>query len=158
MSSNGDCPPFEQLTALWTGELEEPEASAIDEHAFICDSCSAATVDLAGIVGKLRGRLPFVISRTHHDRLVAGGTRIHITNAIPTVDRRPTTSARFTPEVDLLVFALQADVKEADRVDVEIASATGANRHVLEDVPFDREKGEVLIAWQRHYEGMFDTD
>jgi len=26
---------------------------------------------------------------------------------------------------------------------------------VLEDVPFDRQTGEVLIACQRHYEGMF---
>jgi hypothetical protein len=63
--------------------------------------------------------------------------------------------AKFSPDVDLLVFELQTDVAKADRVDVEIASPTGEPRYVLEDVPFDRKTGEVLIACQRHYEGMF---
>lgn len=150
-----DCPSFERLVALWAGELDETEAGALDVHVFVCDPCAATTEQLAEIVGRLRSKMPFVISRAHHDRLVASGTRIHVTTAVSTLDRRPTTSARFTPDVDLLVFALCADVQQADRVDVEIASPSGTNRHVLQDVPFDREKGEVLIACQRHYEGMF---
>jgi hypothetical protein len=149
------CPPYETLVALWAGELDEPQAAAVDEHVFACDSCAAATERLAGVVGGLRERIPFVISQAHRERLVEGGTRIHVTQVEPTLDRSATTSARFAPDVDLLVFALRGDVSRADRVDVEIASPTGEPRYVLEDVPFDRKAGEVLIACQRHFEGMF---
>jgi len=78
-----------------------------------------------------------------------------VTNLEPVPDRRATKSARFTPAVDLLVHALHADLSNADRVDVEIASPTGEPRYTLEAVPFDRQKGEVLIACARHYEPMF---
>jgi hypothetical protein len=149
------CPPFETLVALWSGEIGEAEAVLVDEHLFTCDSCAAATERLAHVVGGLRAKMPFVISRAHHDRLVASGTRVAVTTADPTSDRTAEKTARFTPDVDLLVFALRGDVSKADRVDVEIASPTGSPSYLLEDVPFDRAKGEVLIACQRHYEGMF---
>ncbi len=149
------CPSYETLVALWAGELDESEAAAVDEHLFACDSCAAATQGLAAVVGGLREKIPFVISHAHRDRLVEAGTRIHVTQVEPTPDRSARKSARFTPEVDLLVFALRGDVSKADRVDVEIASPTGEPRYVLEDVPFDRKSGEVLIACQRHFEGMF---
>jgi anti-sigma factor RsiW len=48
------CPPYPILVALWAGELEESEATAIDEHLFGCDACAAATERLAKIVGTLR--------------------------------------------------------------------------------------------------------
>lgn len=34
----------------------------------------------------------------------------------------------------------------------------GAPSYQLEQVPFDRAKAEVLIACQRHYEGMFPAN
>ncbi len=151
------CPSYEILVALWAGELEESEAAAVDEHIFSCDSCAAATERLAKLVGALRKRLPFVISHAHRNRLVAAGMRVHVTGLEPTLDRTANTSARFAPDVDLLVFALHGDVSRADRVDVEVASPTGEPRYVLDDVPFDRTSGEVLIACQRHYEGMFPS-
>jgi len=54
-----------------------------------------------------------------------------------------------------LHHALHCDLANADRIDVEIAAPTGTPRYVLEAAPFDREKGEVLIACARHYETMF---
>jgi hypothetical protein len=149
------CLPYPTLVALWAGELEESEAAAVDEHLFGCDPCAAATERLAKVVGTLREKLPFVISHAHRERLEAAGTRIAVTDVEATLDPTLRPSARFTPNVDLLVFALRGDVSSADRVDVEIASPTGEPRYVLEDVPFDRQTGEVLIACQRHYEGMF---
>ena len=149
------CPSYETLVGLWAGELDESEAAAVDEHLFACDSCAAVTEHLASVVGGLREKIPFVISHAHRERLAEAGTRIHVTQVEPTPDRSASKSARFTPDVDLLVFALRGDVSKADRVDVEIASPTGEPRYVLEDVPFDRKAGEVLIACQRHFEGMF---
>jgi hypothetical protein len=64
----------------------------------------------------------------------------------------------FAPDVDLLVHALHGDMANADRVDVEIASPTGALDHTCENVPFDRAKGEILIACQRHFEGLIASD
>ena len=64
------CPPYATLVALWAGELEESEAAAIDEHLFGCDLCAAATEGLARVVGTLREKLPFVISRAHRERQV----------------------------------------------------------------------------------------
>ena len=149
------CPSYETLVALWTGELDEAQAETVDEHVFSCDACAATMERLAKVIGALREKLPFVISHAHRDRLAAAGTRIHVTNLEPAPDRRATKSARFTSEVDLLVHALHADLSNADRVDVEIASPTGELRYTLEAVPFDRQKGEVLIACGRHYEPMF---
>ena len=149
------CPSHETLAALWAGELDGSEATAVDEHIFTCDACATATERLAKTIGRLRENLPFVISHAHRDRLAAAGTRIHVTQLEPAQDRHATKSARFTPDVDLLVHALHCDLSNADRVDVEIASPTGTPRYMLEGVPFDRERGEVLIACARHYEPMF---
>jgi hypothetical protein len=149
------CPTYPAIVALWAGEFEEAEAAAVDEHLFGCDACAAATERLAKVVGAMREKLPFVISHAHRVRLEGAGTRIAVTGVEPTLDPTLRPMARFKPDVDLLVFALRGDVSSADRVDVEIASPTGEPRYVLEDVPFDRQTGEVLIACQRHYEGMF---
>jgi anti-sigma factor RsiW len=151
------CPSYETLVALWAGELDDREAATVDEHLFGCDACASTTERLAKVVGALRDSLPFVISHAHRERLEAAGTRIEVTDVQPALDETLRPSARFTPNVDLLVFALRGDVSSADRVDVEIASSTGEPRYVLENVPFDRKTGEVLIACQRHYEGMFPT-
>ena len=149
------CPSHETLVALWAGELDDEEAAAVDEHVFGCDSCAAANEQLAALVGALREKLPYVISHAHRDRLAAAGTRIHVTAVEPTPDRHATRTARFTPDVDLLVHALHCDLADADRVDVEIASPLGTPRYLLEAAPFDREKGEVLVACSRHYESVF---
>lgn len=148
------CPPAETLVAWWARELRETEASSVDEHLFACDGCAAASERLARVVASLRTMIPFVISHAHRDRLVASGTRVRTTALEPSV----TKPARFTPDVDLIVLALRADISSADRVDVEIVSPTGTPRYTLEDVPFDRANGEVLIACQRHFEGMFPGD
>ena len=149
------CPTYPALVALWAGELEEAEAAAVDEHLFGCDACAAATDASRGSLEPCARSSPFVISHAHRMRLEAAGTRIAVTDVEPTLDPTLRPMARFKPDVDLLVFALRGDVSSADRVDVEIASPTGEPRYVLEDVPFDRQTGEVLIACQRHYEGMF---
>jgi len=152
------CPQFETLVALWAGELAEAEAARVDDHLFSCDACAAASERLAHVVGGLRAKLPFVISHAHQKRLVSSGTRMLVTPLDPGVDPTNRKRARFAPDVDLLIFALRADISRATRVDVDIASPTGSPGYALEDVPFDREKGEILVACQRHFEGMFPAD
>jgi hypothetical protein len=148
------CRPFESLVALFVGELDEAEAESVTEHVFACDTCADLCARLAGVVHALRDTIPMVISHAHRDRLVVRGVRVRVTSVEPNLPAR----ARFTPEVDLLVFALRGDLSHADRVDVDIVSPSGSPSYALEDVPFNRATGEVLIACQRHFEGMFPGD
>ena len=143
---------FETLVALWTGELDDDAAADAEAHVFACDRCAAASDRLASLIDALRGALPPVISHAHRDRLLAAGTRISTTIVEPGVDGH----ARFAPDVDLLVHVLRADVARAARVDVELVGHDGRLMFELPHVPFDRARGEVLIACQRHYEEFHD--
>jgi hypothetical protein len=57
----GACPSYETLVALWAWELEDAEATAVDEHLFACDACAAASERLAQVVGALRDEIPLTI-------------------------------------------------------------------------------------------------
>jgi hypothetical protein len=159
------CPvPYETLVALVSGEgaaaaagsgvLDETTASSVEDHLFACDRCGDEWTKLASLVGGLRGTIPMVISHVHRERMLAEGKRISVTEVREGVD----TPAQFRPELDLMVFALKVDLTNIDRVRVDIVSPDGSKRFVEEDVPFDRARGEVLIACQRHFEGMFADD
>lgn len=142
---------FETLVGLWAGELEEGETTAAEEHLFACETCSEASDRLGRLVGGLREVIPPVLSHAHRDRLLERGLRIVHTPVAPNGNAR----ARFAPEVDLLVHVLQADLSLAERVDVDLVTPNGVTQVAFEGVPFDAGAGEVLIACQRHYQGMF---
>jgi hypothetical protein len=95
-----------------------------------------------------------VISHAQRDRLVASGTRVRVTN----VEINTSPTALFAADVDLLVHALRMNLAGTDRVDVDVFGPNGEPGATLENVPFDRAAGEVLIACQRHFEGMFPGD
>ena len=143
----------EALVALLSGDDELDEAD-LESHLFYCTPCGDEWMKLASLVGGLRATIPMVISHAYRERLVASGKRISVVD----VPIGVATPARFTPEVDLLVFALKADFAGVDRLRVDIVSPDGSKRFVEEDVPFDPARGMVLVACQRHYEGMFESD
>jgi len=136
------------------GELDEATAASLEAHLFECDPCAEDWTKLASVVRGLRETIPMVISRAHRERMVKSGKRVLVTEVPVGVD----TPARFAPELDLLVFALKVDLADVDRVRVDIVSPDGSKRFIEEDVPFDRARGEVLVACQRHFEGMFESD
>jgi hypothetical protein len=145
------CPspiPYDTLVALWAGDLPADEAEAAEAHLFSCDVCAQASDRLGRLVAGLREVLPPVISHARRDRLVAAGTRIRETPVEAGVDAE----AHFTADVDLLIHVLKADVRDAERVDLELLDPQGISRLQLTNVPFDRDRGEVLIACQRHYQ------
>jgi hypothetical protein len=146
--------PFEMLVALSTGDLPPDEAATVEEHIFSCDDCAAASDRLARLVGGIRELIPPMLSHALRDRLVARGTRVLHTPVEASIPAR----ARYAPDVDLLVHVLRADLSRADRVDVELVTPEGVALLQFEHVPFDAKGGEVLIACQRHYEGMFPDD
>ena len=149
------CPiSTEKFRALFSHELSEAEAHEISEHAFGCDRCAREFERVARLIEGLREVIPFVISHAQRDKLIAAGTRLRVTN----VPLSTAPHALFSADVDLLVHALQMDLAKADRVDVDVRGPNGEPGALLENVPFDRTAGEVLIACQRHFEGMFPGD
>lgn len=142
---------YEQLVDAWFGDASD--AAAIEDHVFECDACGAQYAQLAALCEALGGFIPPVISHAHRDRMVARGTRVHLTP----VDAGVMADATFANELDLLIHALRGDFSRAERVDIAIVSPDGSER-VLERVPFDASKGEVLIACQRHYRDAYPGD
>jgi hypothetical protein len=141
---------YEQLVDLWFGDAVDE--SELETHVFACDECGLQYAQLAELCTTLGGFIPPVISHAHRDRMVARGTRIHLTP----VDAGVVADATFADELDLLIHALRGDFSRAERVDVAIVLPDGTER-VLERVPFDAKNGEVLIACQRHYAQVYGT-
>jgi hypothetical protein len=96
--------------------------------------------------------IPPVVTRTRVERLRADGVRIRETRVRPGEDPE----VWFTPDLDLLVHVLVAELGDVRRVDVEIGPDDPAAppAATLEHVPFDAAAGAVHIACQRHYRGM----
>lgn len=140
--------PFEQLVALWSGDLAADDADPIEAHLFACDRCAAASEQLGLLVAQLRELIPPVISHAHRDRLAARGTRLRHTD----VEGGRDAEAVFGHDIDLLIHVLKAELTDAERIDLDVLDASGAPRLQFLDVPFDRTRGEVLIACQRHFQ------
>jgi hypothetical protein len=152
MMATCDAPiPFETLVALWADDLSADEAETVEAHLFACDACAEASEGLGRLVGGLREVIPLVLSHAQREQLRARGMRLLHTP----VDAGVTAHARFAPELDLLVHGLRGDFSRADRLDIDLVTADGETQLSLEAVPFDADAGEVLIACQRHYEGIF---
>jgi hypothetical protein len=143
--------PFDTLSALWTGDLGPDDAAAAEEHLFACDECAAASDRLAKLVGALRGIIPPIVSHAQRERLVRAGARLGITIVSPST----TADAYFKRDVDLLIHVLRADLSRAERVDFDVVRPDGVVALTLEHVPFDAKAGEVLVACQRHYQGLY---
>jgi hypothetical protein len=143
---------LETLTSLWAGDLPTDEAERAEEHVFACDTCDALSMQIARVYAGLQKVVPPVISRAHKDRLLTDGLHIHVTE----IAEGETAHVRFSSDRDLLVHALRGDLSQVERVDVLIAVADGPVHVTMTGVPFDRERGEVLIACQRHYEARGD--
>ena len=138
----------ERLVAYWANDLKADEIAAIDEQIFSCDGCAHDAQRVSTVVEAFRSMLPPVISREQLDALRAEGRVIRDNEFEPGVRK----TAVFERDVDLLIHHLRGlELADAERVSVVVRSeGSGA---IFEELfaPFDRERGEVLIACQRHF-------
>lgn len=139
---------FETLVDLWAGELSGTELDRLEEHLFSCDTCAITSDQIARLVGTMHELIFPVLTRAQIEQLVARG--LHV-DEVPVVQARGHV-ARFTPEVDVIVLAMRADVRDAQRVDLEFLDPAGTMHLQFLNVPFDASRGEVLVACQRHYQ------
>ena len=143
---------WQRLVDYWAGDLDGFETDAVDEHLFGCIACSTESARVARIVQAFRAALPAVISEEQMLELRARGLVVEENHFVP--GRRQ--EVCFEPHVDILIHRLGGlDLSMADRVDVVVrVESTGVVMFDDHFAPFDREKGEVLIACQPHYAGM----
>lgn len=141
----------ERWVAYWANELGEAEVAAIDEQMFVCDGCAADGQRVSTVVEAFRTMVPPVIDRTEVEALRAKGHVLRDNEFLPGVRM----SVVFERDVDFLIHHLRGlELGEAERVSVRVWSESRGT--LFEDLfaPFDRERGEVLIACQKHFASL----
>jgi hypothetical protein len=143
---------WETLVDYWAGELPRAEEDALEEHVMGCDDCARASARVAAITETFRSMLAPVIDKETLERLRARGLRI-LENPMLPGERK---AVLFPAEIDLLIHRLGGlDLSRAARVTFEIRDeVSGRLLGAVEDAPFDRDSGTVLIACQKHYAHM----
>ncbi len=147
------CPIGDELLHdYFAGDLAREQSESVEEHVFSCDRCARAFERCGALAADLRSLIPPVISRDFLDRIVARGETVRLTP----VAAGQLVAIEFSRDVSYLVHALRADLTGATELSVRIhGSGSAVARIELHNVPFDAERGEVLIACQRHYMESF---
>jgi hypothetical protein len=142
---------LDELARFWLGDLDEREATALEEHVFECTACHHVVHGLAAIgsgvrVASMFDRLPPLPTPERLAELRASGMRLVILNLEP----GDVAERQLDPETDGVVFVLHAPLSAVAQVDLEICSPAGERFLLVPGVPFDRTKGEVVLACGRH--------
>lgn len=143
-------PTLERIAAWVEGLEDEAETEALDLHLLECGACSAQAERLQELVAKLRGSVPAVLTEARHGALQAKYGRLPATHVTPGQTGQLTLSD--TKAVGLWV--MHCDLSGVTRLDIEAHDENGAPVFKLPDVPFDAERGQVLLACQVHYRAM----
>ena len=146
---------MERLLDYFSGELGPAESGDVESHLFQCTACSAEAERLAGLLSSVTATVPPVLSAAVLAGLERDG-RVQSVNVM----RAGETATVFYPDVNrVLVHRLGGiELAGTGRVDLEIRRKSGDNVWRHEDVPFDPEKGEVLVACQSHFADTFPHD
>ena len=139
---------LDALVAWWLGELTPSDEEQLEEHLFcLVDACAAQSARHVSLILSVRDSWPPVVTRSFLDALDARGVRVRITDVTPDKHFK----VHFAADVDVLVHHLRADLRDADRVDLHVATSAGDELAAFpEYLPFDAEQG-VLVPCQRHY-------
>jgi anti-sigma factor RsiW len=149
------CPASERLVAYLCSELPEPEEEALEAHLFGCASCTSETEGLAGVIAAVRATVPPVLGPAAFEALRREGHPFTLNPMLPGQHA----DVEYPAPGRLLVHRLSGlDLAHARRVDVILETSAGTRVGALEDVPFNRDRGEVLLACQAHYAEMFPPD
>ena len=146
--------PGELLDYL-NGEIPESDERELESHLFSCAICSSEAERLAGLVASIAVAAPPILTHSRFAALEREG-RVEAINVM-----RPGQSAEvFFPQSDqLLVHRLGGvDLSRARRIDLDVCAPGGEALLHLEDIPFDAERGEILVVCQSHFADLFPLD
>ena len=144
------CPNLETIAAWTLDELDEGASNAFEEHYFGCDTCVEQAERMRRLVSELEATVPAVLTQARKKRLEATQPR---PMSVP-VRPGETATIRLGGDAPLGFWVMHASLATAKRVDFEARDANGAPLFAIEDVPFDAERGEVVLACQVHYRNL----
>jgi hypothetical protein len=150
VSCNEQAPPSLEAIAAWClGELDPPAAERFEEHYFRCDACFQRARHMQRLIEQLRASLP---------PLLTADRRSALESSQPVRAVRVPAGARATLHMSasapLGIWVMEAPLEQVTRVDFEARSREGALMFALSDVPFDVQRGEVVLACQLHYRAL----
>jgi hypothetical protein len=134
------------LLAYRLGEMDQAAEFRLEEHLFACGECSdrlARLEQLASAIGhELRqGHLGALLPATFVQRLKNDGVRVREYRMGP----GGSINCTITPDDDLVVTHLHAQLANVHRLDVIIEEGEGGSRSRLEDVAFDPASDAVVL-------------
>jgi hypothetical protein len=137
------------------GLLDPRADEELEAHLFSCRSCAFEAEKLAGLAVAVHRAVPPVLTAARFEELEREGRIAEVHPVSP----GQIAEARFPRAEKLLVLRLGgSDLNQARRVDVELLDLEGRVLARFGDVPFDGARGEVLIACQSHFAGLFPPD
>ena len=140
---------FPSLCDYFAGDLPEAEQEALELHLLGCASCAAEAERVSGLTEALRASIPPVVGPEHLARLRQRGVRI-VDNPMQPGEVKDVVFPR-SAEV-LLQRLCGLSLARATRVSLRLsAEHGGATMLELAEAPFDRVRGEVLVACQQHF-------
>jgi len=120
---------WDALVGYWAKETSPQDLDALELHLMSCAECSETSARVAAITEAFRGMIPAVIDSARLAEIL------------------------FPRGVDIVLHRLGGlDLKNARAVRMRVLrEGTGDTLLDLEDVPFDRDRGELLVACQQHF-------
>jgi hypothetical protein len=145
----------EELADFAAGLLEERATEDLEAHLFSCGDCAVEAEKVFAVGAAVHRAVPAVLSVERYRELSHEG-RIGAVNPISPGE---VSEVRYPKGQSLLVHRLRgSDLSRAHRVDVSLFDLEGTLLTRYDDVPFDAEGGEVLIACQSHFAELYPHD
>jgi hypothetical protein len=134
------------LMDYWLGVLDGPAEEALEEHLFSCDACPARLAEMIALAEGIRtlareASLRMIVSDVYLQRAAADGRRVRQYPAQP----GGSVACTVTPEDDLLIGRLAANLKGVSRLDLSICDKAGVELQRLADIPVDAQAGSVIF-------------
>jgi len=139
--------PAETLEGYWLGEIDAGAQASVEEHLFACARCNSrlqALVDLGAAIRAVtrEGGTHAVIGASFLGKLRDDGMKIREYRLGP----GGSVACTIAPEDDLVVSRLEAPLHGVRRLDMVFHDTRLSTPMRLEDVAFDSQSGEVLLA------------
>lgn len=146
--------PTLEALAAWVEGLEEADQSeALDLHLLECAACAGQAERMQQLVARLRGSLPAVLTEERHRALLAARSHVPATHVRP----GQVGSLSLSDADAVGLWVMHCDLTGVARVDLEARGESGQLLFALNDVPFDQQRGQVLLACQLHYRAIPDA-
>ena len=143
------CPTLETAAGWVLDELPAGEGERFEEHYFGCDSCFQRALHLERARKQLATSVPPLLTQKRHAALAAR-------QPLEAVHVEPGASAviHLGQQRAVGIWIMHAALEGVTRVDLEARGDNGDVVFAFNDVPFDRERGQVLLACQVHYRAL----